>query len=108
MAVATALLFALPALRNSQPGAPPIGCTADVAGFFWNMLITGLACECKWFMAGLLQTAITDGKPNNGRLLAHPQLHCQVPARKASTQDRQSSQAKRRFLQDCCAVVRGD
>ena len=30
-------LFALPAIRNSQPGAPPIGCTVDVAGFFWNM-----------------------------------------------------------------------
>jgi hypothetical protein len=33
------LLFALPAVRNTQPGVPPIGCTVDVAGLFWNMVI---------------------------------------------------------------------
>ncbi|KAI8926399.1 hypothetical protein BC831DRAFT_456557 [Entophlyctis helioformis] len=37
--VTSSLLFALPALRNSQPGAPVIGCTADVAGFFWCVAI---------------------------------------------------------------------
>jgi hypothetical protein len=35
--VVTSMLFALPAVRNTQPGAPPIGCTMDVVGFFWNM-----------------------------------------------------------------------
>jgi hypothetical protein len=35
--VVTSMLFALPAVRNMQPGAPPIGCTTDVVGFFWNM-----------------------------------------------------------------------
>jgi hypothetical protein len=35
--VVTTMLFALPAVRNTQPGAPPIGCTSDVVGFFWNM-----------------------------------------------------------------------
>ena len=36
-------LFALPAIRNAQPGAPPIGCTVDVAGFFWNIVLVMLA-----------------------------------------------------------------
>ncbi|KAJ3080067.1 hypothetical protein HK102_003339 [Quaeritorhiza haematococci] len=39
MAVATGLLFAMPAVRNTQPGAPPIGCTADTVGFFFNMVL---------------------------------------------------------------------
>ncbi|KAL2916804.1 hypothetical protein HK105_203583 [Polyrhizophydium stewartii] len=38
------LLFALPALRNSQPGAPPIGGSVDVAGFMWNMALVAVAC----------------------------------------------------------------
>ena len=44
VSIMTALIFALPSLRNSQPGIPSIGCTADVAGFFWNMLIIA-SCE---------------------------------------------------------------
>lgn len=28
-------LFALPALRETQPGIPSIGCAADVLGFYW-------------------------------------------------------------------------
>ena len=35
--ICAALLFALPAIRNTQPGVPPIGCTLDLAGFFWCM-----------------------------------------------------------------------
>ena len=35
-----ALLFAFPALRNSQPGTPPIGTYGDFLAFFWaEMLI---------------------------------------------------------------------
>ncbi|KAI8898390.1 hypothetical protein BC833DRAFT_589981, partial [Globomyces pollinis-pini] len=37
------LLFALPAIRNSQPGAPSIGSTIDCAGFFWNMFLVELS-----------------------------------------------------------------
>ncbi|KAJ3334264.1 hypothetical protein HDU76_003913 [Blyttiomyces sp. JEL0837] len=40
LAIANTLLFALPALRNSQPGAPPIGATADVVSFFWCEMLT--------------------------------------------------------------------
>lgn len=36
IAVNAALLFALPALRNTQPGVPPVGALIDVCGFFWN------------------------------------------------------------------------
>ncbi|KAL2918946.1 hypothetical protein HK105_201214 [Polyrhizophydium stewartii] len=43
IAVAGGLLFALPALRNAQPGAPPIGSSVDVAGFMWNMVLVAVA-----------------------------------------------------------------
>ncbi|CDS12270.1 hypothetical protein LRAMOSA04465 [Lichtheimia ramosa] len=36
------MLFALPALRSAQPGAPAIGCTSDILSFYWNMAI--IAC----------------------------------------------------------------
>ncbi|KAI9223735.1 hypothetical protein BC828DRAFT_222349 [Blastocladiella britannica] len=39
MAPPCALLFALPSLRNVQPGVPGIGASVDVLGFFW--------CACK-------------------------------------------------------------
>ncbi|KAJ3362448.1 hypothetical protein GGF32_006094 [Allomyces javanicus] len=38
-----ALLFALPSLRNVQPGVPGIGVTVDVVGFFWNMAIVAIS-----------------------------------------------------------------
>ncbi|KAJ3105061.1 hypothetical protein HDU96_008722 [Phlyctochytrium bullatum] len=39
IAFTIALLFALPGIRNTQPGSPPIGCTADVVSFFWAMVL---------------------------------------------------------------------
>jgi hypothetical protein len=33
------LLFAMPAIRSTQPNIPPIGCTVDLIGFFWNMFL---------------------------------------------------------------------
>ena len=36
-----ATLFALAGLRNTAPGAPPIGCALDYAAFFWAELLTG-------------------------------------------------------------------
>ena len=33
-----AIIFALPALRNAIPGAPPLGVRADVLVFFWAEL----------------------------------------------------------------------
>ena len=43
IAIAGALLFALPAIRNTQPGIPPIGCNLDAAGFFWNMALIAVS-----------------------------------------------------------------
>ncbi|KAJ3106969.1 hypothetical protein HDU97_005250 [Phlyctochytrium planicorne] len=40
-----ALLFALPAIRNAQPGIPPIGCTSDVVSFFWSMMLAASAAS---------------------------------------------------------------
>lgn len=38
----SALLFALVAVRNSQPGVPPIGVFSDFAAFFWAEVILAL------------------------------------------------------------------
>lgn len=37
MGVVCTMLFALPAVRETMPGNPIIGCTSDLIGFFWNM-----------------------------------------------------------------------
>jgi len=42
-AICTAALFALPNVRNVQPGVPPIGAAADVWGFFLNMTLIAVA-----------------------------------------------------------------
>lgn len=38
-----ALLFAFPALRNSQPGTPPIGTLGDFLAFFWVEVVIALS-----------------------------------------------------------------
>ncbi|KAI9151138.1 hypothetical protein H9P43_009753 [Blastocladiella emersonii ATCC 22665] len=43
------MLFALPTLRNVQPGVTALGTTSDVVGFFWNMAI---ACVAFVLLAG--------------------------------------------------------
>lgn len=39
----TALLFALPAVRNSLPGAPPLGAVIDYGSFFWAEALVGVS-----------------------------------------------------------------
>jgi len=39
-AAAIALVFSLPGIRSSEPGIPPVGIVADVAGFFWNEILS--------------------------------------------------------------------
>ena len=39
IAVSTTMLFALPAIRNVQPGNPPIGSTSDFIAFFWALFL---------------------------------------------------------------------
>jgi len=50
-----ALLFAFPALRNSQPGTPPIGTMSDFLAFFWAEVIIALALlsvVLRWIIRG--------------------------------------------------------
>jgi len=46
LAMPVALIFALPALRNTQPGVPPVGAYCDVVGFFWNIGLTAVSAVC--------------------------------------------------------------
>ncbi|KAJ7151839.1 hypothetical protein C8R43DRAFT_1190405 [Mycena crocata] len=44
IAISTAVLFALPNVRNSQPGIPSVaGTTSDMVGFFFNMLLVAIS-----------------------------------------------------------------
>ncbi|KAJ3103223.1 hypothetical protein HDU97_010287 [Phlyctochytrium planicorne] len=45
IAFSIALIFALPGIRNTQPGGPPIGCTADVVSFFWAMVLSAVTAS---------------------------------------------------------------
>lgn len=50
-----ALLFAFPALRNSQPGTPPIGTLSDFLAFFWAEVIIALSLlsvVLRWIIRG--------------------------------------------------------
>jgi hypothetical protein len=50
-----ALLFAFPALRNSQPGTPPIGTLSDFLAFFWAEVIVAmslLSVVLRWLTRG--------------------------------------------------------
>jgi hypothetical protein len=50
-----ALLFAFPALRNSQPGTPPIGTLSDFLAFFWAEVIIALSLlsvVLRWLIKG--------------------------------------------------------
>eukprot|EP00955_Chlamydomonas_euryale_P100769 365303-Chlamydomonas_euryale.AAC.56 len=42
-ALAIALLFALPFVRDVQPSVPTVGITVDILGFFFNMIIIAIA-----------------------------------------------------------------
>jgi len=51
--ISTGLLFALPNIRNSQPGVPIVGTTEDLVGFFWNILLvatSAISLLIKWIL----------------------------------------------------------
>ncbi|KAJ1954610.1 hypothetical protein IWQ62_005718, partial [Dispira parvispora] len=37
--IGVTMMFALPALRNSQPGVPTLGCASDILTFFWCLFM---------------------------------------------------------------------
>ncbi|CAO3614700.1 unnamed protein product [Cunninghamella blakesleeana] len=50
LALPAALLFALPNLRNSQPGVPLAGIVLDMAGFYWNMALVAISLIISFLM----------------------------------------------------------
>jgi len=73
VAISTALLFALPNIRNSQPGVPsPVGTTEDMVGFFWNILlvaISAISLLIKWILQNKRPTPVlpTDQEKKPGQ-----------------------------------------
>ncbi|KAJ3114386.1 hypothetical protein HDU96_002142 [Phlyctochytrium bullatum] len=43
IAYSVAMLFAIPNVRNTQPGSPPMGCTGDLIAFFWVMALVAIS-----------------------------------------------------------------
>jgi len=54
ISVFSALLFAMPRLRNVQPNIPPIGTLADTIGLFFNMALISL-CQISMMIRWMLQ-----------------------------------------------------
>jgi len=70
VSISTALLFALPNIRNSQPGVPtPVGTTEDMVGFFWNILLVAVSSITllgKWVMQNKRPPPTPVVDPENG------------------------------------------
>jgi hypothetical protein len=43
LSISISLIFGLPALRNVQPGVPPVGAFGDYVSFIWAAIIVGLS-----------------------------------------------------------------
>jgi hypothetical protein len=43
LSISITLIFGLPALRNVQPGVPPVGAFGDYVSFIWAEIIVGLS-----------------------------------------------------------------
>ena len=43
LSISISLIFGLPALRNVQPGVPPVGAIGDYVSFIWAEIIVGLS-----------------------------------------------------------------
>jgi hypothetical protein len=43
LSLSISLIFGLPALRNVQPGVPPVGAFGDYVSFIWAEIIVGLS-----------------------------------------------------------------
>jgi len=61
----SALLFAMPKLRNVQPNIPPIGTGADILGLFFNMALLAI-CQITMMIRWILQTPGPDDARNKG------------------------------------------
>jgi len=63
------LLFAMPAVRNTQPSVPPIGTLSDVVGLFFNMALVALSAICSmmsWVISGPIPTPPAGLEPGAG------------------------------------------
>jgi len=65
VAVFVSLLFALPAVRNTQPAVPPIGTLLDAVSLFWNMVI--VACSNIAVMLAYFYQCPEPKPPEHGR-----------------------------------------
>jgi hypothetical protein len=53
LSISISLIFGLPALRNVQPGVPPVGAFGDYVSFIWAEIIVGLSALIiiwKWLL----------------------------------------------------------
>ncbi|KAI8892798.1 hypothetical protein BC833DRAFT_610616 [Globomyces pollinis-pini] len=79
LGVVTSMLFALPAVRNMQPGAPPIGCTTDVIGFFWNVgLIAVASVLLLWRYSFQDTNSNSNPKPPPTKISAPDDIHIEI------------------------------
>jgi hypothetical protein len=59
LSISISLIFGLPALRNVQPGVPPVGAFGDYISFIWSEIIVGISAII------IIWTWLRRGKRNN-------------------------------------------
>jgi hypothetical protein len=71
LSLSIALIFGLPALRNVQPGVPPIGAVCDYISFIWAELIvaaSALIVAWAWILRNPRSNLPTVGPDSSGQV----------------------------------------
>ncbi|KAJ1648794.1 hypothetical protein IWQ61_009912 [Dispira simplex] len=74
-AVGATILFALPALRNSQPGIPAVGCASDALSYFWNLLViavSSMSIIMTWILRWKYRPGTAESTRSNSVVLTMP------------------------------------
>ncbi|KAI8619007.1 hypothetical protein BC830DRAFT_1106080 [Chytriomyces sp. MP71] len=66
LAMTIALLFAMPGVRNTMPGAPPVGALADELVLVWTMTLLSLSC-ISYFVRLIIQQLPPKEQTSSGK-----------------------------------------
>lgn len=66
-AMCISMLFALPGMRQLQPGIPPVGCLVDVCGWYPNMVMISVAVllSLAQYVGGYRPNMVKGGSSHN-------------------------------------------
>lgn len=73
LSLSLSLIFGLPALRNIQPGVPPVGALADYVSFIWaEVCVAVSAIIVMWTWLSRMKQELPTHESSQSRIEAHP------------------------------------